>query len=134
MEQSAFQVYEEEINSLREEIRDLEEQYENCQRESTLGSAEEILKAMDFYRGKSVPYSTRNEITADLESQLDRLESELSLIGELTGIRFASYSKKTVKKTDNKIIQSHRMSGHCNTLPFQLEFHLLEAQVTVEMQ
>lgn len=46
MDNSIFQVYEDEIQSLEEEIKLLAEKYEDSQQESTFFSDEEILKSM----------------------------------------------------------------------------------------
>ncbi|XP_065407344.1 centromere protein P isoform X3 [Chrysemys picta bellii] len=52
---------------------------------------------------------------------------------KFTGIWFTNYSKETVEKTGNKTIQKHRLSGNCYSLPFQMEFQLLEIQPGVQV-
>uniref|UniRef100_A0A8C4JFX7 CENPP protein n=1 Tax=Dromaius novaehollandiae TaxID=8790 RepID=A0A8C4JFX7_DRONO len=64
------------------------------------------------------------ESPSDLKVQLESLETDLSFLMKFTGIRFTTHSKKTVEKS--KTIQKHRLSGNCHSLPFQLEFQLLE--------
>ncbi|ELK03387.1 Centromere protein P [Pteropus alecto] len=54
----------------------------------------------------------------------------------LTGINIRNYSKKTenlmstevAEKNIKKVLQSHRLSGNCHMITFQLEFQILEIQ------
>uniref|UniRef100_A0A452HFI5 Uncharacterized protein n=1 Tax=Gopherus agassizii TaxID=38772 RepID=A0A452HFI5_9SAUR len=123
MESDIYQVYEDEIHSLEEEIELLTQKFENKQ-ESTFYSDEEIQICIKSLQGES----TQHESPPDLKAELDCLESDLSFLMKFTGIWFTNYSKETVEKTENKTIQKHRLSGNCYSLPFQMEFQLLEIQ------
>ncbi|XP_048714327.1 centromere protein P [Caretta caretta] len=123
MESDIYQVYEDEIHSLEEEIEMLTQKFENKQ-ESTFYSDEEIQISIKSLQGES----KLHESPPDLKAELDCLESDLSFLMKFTGIWFTNYSKETVEKTGNKTIQKHRLSGNCYSLPFQMEFHLLEIQ------
>ncbi|XP_038266630.1 centromere protein P isoform X2 [Dermochelys coriacea] len=123
MESDIYQVYEDEIHSLEEEIEMLTQKFENKQ-ESTFYSDEEIQISIKSLQGES----ERHESPPDLKAELDWLESDLSFLMKFTGIWFTNYSKETVEKTGNKTIQKHRLSGNCYSLPFQMEFQLLEIQ------
>ncbi|NWX58429.1 CENPP protein, partial [Promerops cafer] len=124
MDNSIFQAYEAEIQALEEEVRLLAEEYEDIKQESTFFSDEEILKAIKSIQGETKGH----ESLSDLIAQLESLETDLSFLMELTGFHFTSHSKKTVEKTRNRTVQKHRVSGKCHSLPFQLEFQLLEMQ------
>ncbi|NWH36321.1 CENPP protein, partial [Chloropsis hardwickii] len=130
MDESEFQAYEDEIQALEEEIRLLTEEYEDIRQESTFFSDEEILKSMyAFFHLKSFQGETKGqESLSDLKAQLESLETDCSFLMEFTGFHFTSHSKKTVEKTRNRMVQKHRLSGKCHSMPFQLEFQLLEMQ------
>ncbi|NXP63473.1 CENPP protein, partial [Chloropsis cyanopogon] len=124
MDESDFQAYEDEIQALEEEIRQLTEEYEDLRQESTFFSDEEILKSIKSFQGET----KGQESLSDLKAQLESLETDLSFLMEFTGFHFTSHSKKTVEKTRNRMVQKHRLSGKCHSMPFQLEFQLLEMQ------
>ncbi|NXO36611.1 CENPP protein, partial [Locustella ochotensis] len=127
MDESSSEAYEDEIQALEEEIRLLTEEYEEIQQESTF-SDEEILESMyAFFHLKSFQGETKgHESLSDLKAELDSLETDLRLLTALTGFHFTSHSKKTLEKTEDRTVQKHRLSGKCHSLPFQLEFQLLE--------
>ncbi|NWR84280.1 CENPP protein, partial [Furnarius figulus] len=124
MDNNAYQVYEDEIQALEEEIKLLTEKYEDIQQESTFFSEEEILKSIKSFQGES----KGPESPSDLKAQLESLEADLSFLMKLTGFQFTSHSKKTLEKTGDRTVQKHRLSGNCYSLSFQLEFQLLETQ------
>lgn len=75
------------------------------------------------------------ESLEDLKSQLGHLKSELSFLSKLTGINIRNYSKiediTNSEVTENgakKILQTHRLSGNCNMVTFELEFQVLEIE------
>ncbi|KAM7170479.1 centromere protein P isoform 1-T1 [Macrochelys suwanniensis] len=122
MESDIYQVYEDEIHSLEEEIEMLIQKFEK--QESTFYSDEEIQISIKSLEGES----KRHESPPDLKAELDCLESDLSFLMKFTGVWFTNYSKETMEKTGNKTIQKHRLSGTCYSLTFQMEFQLLEIQ------
>ncbi|XP_062977266.1 centromere protein P [Elgaria multicarinata webbii] len=122
MNNNDFQVYEEKIQSLEEEIKMLTEEYESSQHESMAYSDREIMETMKSFKSKSKQY----ESSPDLKTQLDLLEFDLSFIMKLTGIWLTHYSRKPVEKSETKTIQKYRVSGNCQSVPFQLEFQLVE--------
>ncbi|NXS54367.1 CENPP protein, partial [Brachypteracias leptosomus] len=131
MDNSTCQVYEDEIQSLEEEIKLLAEKYEDSQQESTFFSEEEILMSMYAFFSPVGEYqgeSKKHESPSDLKAQLESLERDLSFLMKFTAIQFTSHSKETVKKTRNSTVQKHRLLGNCQALSFQLEFQLLEMQ------
>ncbi|KAL9838970.1 centromere protein P [Geothlypis trichas] len=128
MEEGIFQAYENEIQALEEEIRLLTEKYEDMRQESTFFSDEDILKAIKSLEEETEGETKGHESLSDLKAQLESLETDLSFLMEFTGFHFTSHSKKTVEKTQNKTVQRHRLSGKCHSIPFQLEFQLLEMQ------
>ncbi|NXJ71208.1 CENPP protein, partial [Rostratula benghalensis] len=128
MDDSNCQIYEDEIQSLEEEIKLLTEKYEDKQQESTFFSDEEILMSIKSLQEEFQGESKGHESPLDLKAQLESLETDLSFLMKFTGIQFRSHSKKTVERTGNRTVQKHRLSGNCHSLSFQLEFHLLEMQ------
>ncbi|XP_066472898.1 centromere protein P [Tiliqua scincoides] len=125
MNNNIVQVYEDEIWSLEEEIKTLTEEYECVQNASMAYSEGELMKAMKFHDRTSQEHKQRDS-SPDLKTQLDLLESDLSFIMKLTGIWFTNYSRKPIEKSGNKTIHKYRLSGNCQSVPFQLEFHIME--------
>ncbi|XP_064524252.1 centromere protein P [Pseudopipra pipra] len=128
MDNNVYQVYEDEIQALEEEIKLLTEKYEDIQQESTFFSEEEILKSIKSFQRETQGGSKGHESPSDLKAQLESLETDLSFLMKLTGFQFTSHSKKTVEKTRDRTVQKHRLAGNCHSLAFQLEFQLLEVQ------
>ncbi|NWU76476.1 CENPP protein, partial [Onychorhynchus coronatus] len=128
MDNNVYQVYEDEIQALEEEIKLLTETYEDIQQESTFFSEEEILKSIKAFQRETQGESKGPESPSELKAQLESLETDLSFLMKLTGFQFTSHSKKTVEKTRDRAVQKHRLSGNCHSLSFQLEFQLLEMQ------
>ncbi|KFW96722.1 Centromere protein P, partial [Phalacrocorax carbo] len=128
MDNSIFQVYEDEIQSLEEEITLLAEKYEDSQQETTFFSDKEILMSIKSFQREFLGESEGHESSSNLKALLESLETDLSFLMKFTGIQFTSHSKKTVEKTRNRTVRKHRLSGNCHSLSFQLEFQLLEMQ------
>ncbi|KAM8995064.1 centromere protein P isoform 4-T6 [Ara ararauna] len=128
MDSNICQVYEDEIQSLKEEIKLLAEKYEDSQQESTFFSDEEILMSIKSLQRERQGESEGHGSASDLKAQLESLETHLSFLMKLTGIQFTSHSKKTLEKTRNKTVRKHRLTGNCCSLSFHLEFQLLEMQ------
>ncbi|XP_035193283.1 centromere protein P [Oxyura jamaicensis] len=128
MENNIYQVYEDEIQLLEEEIKLLAEKYDDVKQESTFHSDEEILTSIKLFKREFQGESKGQECPSDLKAQLESLEKEISFLTKFTGIQFTSHSKKTVEKNGNRTVQKHRLSGNCHSLPFRLEFQLLETQ------
>ncbi|NXP53558.1 CENPP protein, partial [Heliornis fulica] len=128
MDTDVFRVYEEEIQSLEEEINLLAEQYEDSQQESTIFSDEEILKSIKSFQRGFQGDSIGCESLSNLKAQLESLERDLSFLVKFTGVQFTSHSKKTVEKTRERTVQKHRLTGNFHSLSFHLEFQLLEMQ------
>nr|XP_005025684.3 centromere protein P [Anas platyrhynchos]XP_012960637.3 centromere protein P [Anas platyrhynchos]XP_027323471.2 centromere protein P [Anas platyrhynchos] len=127
MENNVYKVYEDEIQLLEEEIKLLAEKYDDLKQESTFYSDEEILTSIKLFQ-KEFQGESKGECPSDLKAQLESLEREMSFLMKFTGIHFTSHSKKTLEKNENRTVQKHRLSGNCHSLPFQLEFQLLETQ------
>ncbi|XP_060691481.1 centromere protein P [Hemiscyllium ocellatum] len=124
MDKLQHQTYQDEIHSLQEEIRLLEQQSQNSQ--SYMGS---FLRTIDMQREK---FSVRNHESwkcsnTDLEAQIDQAESQIALLTQLTGIAFTKCVMTTVGKGNDKRKQ-YRLSGYSHSLQFDLEFELMEVQ------
>ncbi|GCB70442.1 hypothetical protein scyTo_0001284, partial [Scyliorhinus torazame] len=122
MDQLLHQTYEDEIRSLQEEIRALEQQAE-----SNGIYSDAFLKTIDMQREK---FSMQNPQSwkcsyADLEAQLQQTESQIVLLTQLTGIGFTKCTVTAVDK-GNKKAKQYRLSGYSHSLQFELEFELTE--------
>ncbi|NXM95215.1 CENPP protein, partial [Sylvia borin] len=126
MDENNFQAYEDEIQALQEEIRQLTEVYEDIQQESTFYSDEEILKAIKSLEGEAQGETKGCASLSDLKVELESLERDLSFLTAFTGFHFTSHSKKTLERTKTRTVQKHRLSGKCHSLSFHVEFQLLE--------
>ncbi|MBN3308686.1 CENPP protein, partial [Amia calva] len=123
------QMYEAEIRSLRAEIAVLEEQQESQEREVALHFGEHLQKALASLKGKSSDKRTgENETLANLKAGLENLEEDLALQGKINGIELTHCTVKTLEKSENKMTQQYRISGHCHFLAFQIEFELTEVE------
>ncbi|XP_078399498.1 centromere protein P isoform X1 [Cetorhinus maximus] len=124
MDKLLHQSYEDEIHSLQEEIRILEQQAKNSHVYSGA-----FLKTMDMQREKfslQNPQSWKCSRT-DLEAQLEQAESQIALLTQLTGIGFTKCTMTTVG-TGNEKAKQYRLSGYSHSLQFELEFKLTEIQ------
>ncbi|MGH0186008.1 UNVERIFIED_CONTAM: hypothetical protein FKN15_019878 [Acipenser sinensis] len=129
MKSSSEQLYEEEIRSLKDEIKMLEEQHADMEHSGTLYSEEHYHSTLASLRGKSKKDSTKQQAFAALKTKLDSLEAELKQQSQMSGYVLTNYSKKTLEKSHIKVLQQHRLSGRCHFLAFQIEFQLMEVQV-----
>ncbi|NXL90609.1 CENPP protein, partial [Alectura lathami] len=129
MDNSVHQVYEDEIQLLEEEIKLLAEKCEDIHQESTFFSDEEIQMAKKLFQRELQGEYKGHGSPSDLKSQLESLEGDLSFLMKLTGIQFTRHSKKTLEKCKHfYACCTEILSGNCQSLPFQLEFQLLEMQ------
>lgn len=128
MDNSVYQVYEDEIQLLEEEIKLLSDKYEDIQQESTFFSDEEVLMSVKLFQREFLEEHKGHGPPLDLKAELESLQRDLSFLVKFTGIQITSHSKKTLEKTGNRTVQKHRLSGNCQSLPFSLEFQLLEVQ------
>ncbi|XP_074140685.1 centromere protein P [Sminthopsis crassicaudata] len=67
------------------------------------------------------------------EARLGRLESGVSFLSKLTGIRVTEYSLSRAElrggaEDGPRILRKGRLAGHCRDVTFHLEFQLLEMQ------
>ncbi|KFV94430.1 Centromere protein P, partial [Eurypyga helias] len=126
MDHSVFQVYEDEIQSLEEEIKLLTEKHEDSLQELAFFSDEEIVISIKSFQGEFQGESKGCE--SDLKAQLASLLTDFSFLMKFSGIKFTNHLKKTVERTRNRTVQKHSLAGNCHSLSFQLEFQLLELQ------
>ncbi|XP_073405692.1 centromere protein P isoform X2 [Dendrobates tinctorius] len=116
------------ILSLKQEIQELKEQYEENRREIVFLSSANIRKALDTFYVKS-----SNGDGTDLkntEAKFENCQHEIEFFETVIGTEITRYLKKTENKTENGTIYSHKLVGHCSFLPFEMEFKTLDAQET----
>ncbi|KAM4877553.1 centromere protein P [Thomomys bottae] len=115
------------------EVRALETEIAELQRACKKLPAPHVPKSFE----KILPSDSKEwESSKALKNQLEHLEVELSFLGSLTGLNVRNYSKKTkdltnaemIEKGIKKVMQSHRLSGNCRMVSFQLEFQILEIE------
>ncbi|KAJ7316775.1 hypothetical protein JRQ81_002937 [Phrynocephalus forsythii] len=126
MDKNNIQVYRDEIRALEEEIKMLKEEYECSQHSSVDYSDGKIRTARKSSKGSPQEDLELCESFPDLKAQLDLFETDLSFITKLTGICFTYYSRKPVEKSGTKTAHHYRLSGNCQSVPFQVEFQILE--------
>ncbi|KAL8212407.1 UNVERIFIED_CONTAM: hypothetical protein K2H54_045420 [Gekko kuhli] len=123
---NSLQVYEDEIQSLEKEIKTLTEEYECNQHGSFTYSNRKAKKAMKTIKRKFQEDPKQYYSSPDLKTQLALLESDFSFLMNFTGIWFKNYSRKLLEKSEIKTVYKYRVSGNCQSVPFQLEFRLME--------
>ncbi|XP_060621899.2 centromere protein P [Anolis sagrei] len=126
MNNNDAQAYKDEIQSLEEEIKMLTEEYECCQHASMAYSDGDIIKVMKSFKRTSQEELRQYQSSPDLKTQNGLLEADLSFIMKLTGICFTHYTRKPVEKNGTKATHKYQLSGNCQSVPFQMEFQLLE--------
>uniref|UniRef100_A0A4W3HVE0 Centromere protein P n=1 Tax=Callorhinchus milii TaxID=7868 RepID=A0A4W3HVE0_CALMI len=126
-----FQAYEDEIHSLEEEIKMLEEQSQDSQQDNVLNSGEN-LKTAELHRENLT--SLNPELwkcsSTDLENQIKETECQIAFLSQLTGICFSKYDMQTVEKDNNKVMQC-RLFGNSRSVHFELEFEMMENKVFI---
>uniref|UniRef100_A0A8D0E293 Centromere protein P n=1 Tax=Salvator merianae TaxID=96440 RepID=A0A8D0E293_SALMN len=86
----------------------------------------EIMKTVKSLKRKSPEEPKQCDSFPALKHQLDLLESDLSFIMKFTGICLTHYTRKLVKQNETKTVQKYRLSENCQSVPFQLEFQMVE--------
>ncbi|KAM3915264.1 centromere protein P isoform 2-T3 [Leptodactylus fuscus] len=114
------------ISSLKQEIQELKEQYEENQREIAFLSGANIKKALESFYGKSVRDDNVN--VRNLQAQLLHCEQEIQFFKAVTGIEVTKYLKKTETKSEKGTTYSHKLEGHCHPVSFAMDFKTLEEQ------
>ncbi|XP_007907075.2 centromere protein P [Callorhinchus milii] len=124
-----FQAYEDEIHSLEEEIKMLEEQSQDSQQDNVLNSGEN-LKTAELHRENLT--SLNPELwkcsSTDVENQIKETECQIAFLSQLTGICFSKYDMQTVEKDNNKVMQC-RLFGNSRSVHFELEFEMMENKI-----
>ncbi|OXB58177.1 hypothetical protein ASZ78_006949 [Callipepla squamata] len=128
MDKSVYQVYEDEIQSLEEEIKLLAEKYEDIQHESSFFSDEEVQKSKEFFQREFQGGHKGHGSQLYLIQELESLERDLSFSMNFLGVQITGHSKKTLEKTAIRTVATHSVSGKCRFLSFCLEFQLTETQ------
>ncbi|XP_054832122.1 centromere protein P [Eublepharis macularius] len=126
MNNNILQVYEDEIQSLENEIKMLTEEYECNQHGSMAYSNGKTTKAMKSIKKKFQEDPKQYYSSPNLKTQLALLESDFSFLMKFTGVWFKNYSRKQLEKSGIKTVYKYRLSGNCQSVPFQLEFQLTE--------
>nr|XP_056707102.1 centromere protein P [Euleptes europaea] len=121
---NTLQVYEDEIQALEKEIKMLTEEYECNQHGSLAYSNGKTKKATKTVKRTFQEDPKQYYASPDLKTQLALLESDFSFLTNFTGIGFKNYSKKLLEKNEIETAYKYRLSGNCQSVPFQLEFKL----------
>lgn len=78
MDNSVYQVYEDEIQLLEEEIKLLSDKYEDIQQESTFFSDEEVLMSVKLFQREFLAEHKGHGPPLDLKAELESLQRDLS--------------------------------------------------------
>ncbi|XP_041747761.1 centromere protein P isoform X2 [Coregonus clupeaformis] len=121
--------YEAQIKVLQEEIAALQGQQDNNEREITMhlggGRMQDALLVMTDHQetGKS-----QRDIKAHLKTEIKEMEEDLIRQTKMNGIVLANCRVKTMEKSNKKLVQQHRLTGHCSSIDFMVEFELTDVQ------
>ncbi|XP_040262978.1 centromere protein P [Bufo bufo] len=126
MQKNIIERCEDAVSSLKQEIQELKEQYEENQREIAFLSGANIKKALESFYGKRISDDSTNMRT--VQAKLAQCEHEIQIFKMITGLELTKYLKKTGDKTEKGILYSHKLAGQCGFLPFEMEFRTLEVQ------
>ncbi|XP_021466474.2 centromere protein P [Oncorhynchus mykiss] len=131
MKKNLENVYEAQIKALQEEIAALQCQQDKNEREIAMnlagGRMQDALLIMTGHQEKEMGKSQRH-ITAHLKTEIMEMEEDLIRQTKINGIVLVNCSVKTVEKGNKKMVQQHRLTGHCSFLDFQVEFELTDVQ------
>uniref|UniRef100_A0A4W5R045 Uncharacterized protein n=1 Tax=Hucho hucho TaxID=62062 RepID=A0A4W5R045_9TELE len=72
---------------------------------------------------------SQRDIKAHLKTEIKEMEEDLIRQTKINGIVLVNCCVKTVEKSNKKMVQQHRLTGHCSFLDFQVEFELTDVQV-----
>ncbi|KAM9098797.1 centromere protein P [Sarcophilus harrisii] len=134
-EQRRWQRRREELRDLRAEIAALRRRLEQSPAEADPDPAPDPARC--FCQENEPPPAGRGESGRALEAQLGGLESGLSFLSEVTGIRITHYSMtraelpggtEGAQESGPRILRKGRLAGDCRDVTFHLEFQLLETQ------
>ncbi|XP_042180859.1 centromere protein P [Oncorhynchus tshawytscha] len=131
MKKNLENVYEAQIKALQEEIAALQGQQDKNEREIAMnlagGRMQDALLIMTGHQEKEMGKSQR-DITAHLKTEIMEMEEDLIRQTKINGIVLVNCCVKTVEKGNKKMVQQHRLTGHCSFLDFQVEFELTDVQ------
>ncbi|XP_041945212.1 centromere protein P isoform X1 [Alosa sapidissima] len=114
--------YETEILQLCEEIAVLEVEKETFEREVSMQYGQyDILGAIE-------EDDIRRQDISKLMENIEKLEKNLARQTRLNGITLTRCCVKTIEKSKIKLVQQHRLTGHCHLCSFEVEFEIIETQ------
>ncbi|XP_055725922.1 centromere protein P [Salvelinus fontinalis] len=127
MKKNLENVYEAQIKALQEEIAALQGQQDKNEREIAMnlggGRMQDALLVMTGQKETG-----KRDITAHLKAEIMEMEEELIRQTKMNGIVLLNCCVKTMEKSNKKMVQQHRLTGHCSFLDFQVEFELTDVQ------
>ncbi|KAM8930653.1 centromere protein P [Pelodytes ibericus] len=126
MERDMFETYQEEIQSLQNEIQELTKKYKDKQNETAFLSSANIKKALSSYHAKAIIDGEPKKDSTLIKPVLDHYENDIQLFNKISGIEFTKYFKTTEHTTESEVMHKHRLMGRCQSLSFQLEFETLD--------
>ncbi|XP_023996756.2 centromere protein P [Salvelinus sp. IW2-2015] len=127
MKKNLENVYEAQIRALQEEIAALQGQQDKNERDIAMnlggGRMQDALLVMTGQKEMG-----KRDITAHLKTEIMEMEEEVIRQTKMNGIVLVNCCVKTMEKSNKKMVQQHRLTGHCSFLDFQVEFELTDVQ------
>ncbi|XP_069823292.1 centromere protein P isoform X2 [Dendropsophus ebraccatus] len=126
MQRNIIETCEDAISDLKQELKELEEKYQENQREIVFLSSANMKKPLESFYGKS-----SNKVSSNIRNKragLVQCEEEMQFFQSVTGIELTKYLKKTENETKKGTIYNHKLVGRCRFVPFEVEFSTLDEQ------
>ncbi|XP_051777485.1 centromere protein P [Erpetoichthys calabaricus] len=116
--------HDDEIRALQKEIKVLHEQYD-----TEVLSEQYIFQGLHSFGRIPQESALYNDSKESLKQKMDCLEVCLSYNSKLNGVIFNDCQSMTIERSTVRTIQRHRISGVCHSMPFWVEFCLLQGKI-----
>ncbi|KAL3058135.1 hypothetical protein OYC64_010339 [Pagothenia borchgrevinki] len=116
-------VLEAQIEQLQAEVVDLQQQQQDNHKDISFNFRGHMQDAMSYICGQKHG-AEKEKVLSRLKEEVEEMEEDLKLQTRMNGISLKSCTTKTLKKSEQKLIQQLCVSGVCSDLVFQVEFLL----------
>ncbi|XP_033994570.1 centromere protein P [Trematomus bernacchii] len=122
-EENIEEVLETQIEQLQAEVEDLQQQQQDNHKDILFNFRGHMQDAMSYICGQKHG-AEKEKVLSRLKEEVEEMEEDLKLQTRMNGISLKSCTTKTLKKSEQKLIQQLCVSGVCSDLVFQVEFLL----------